>query len=200
MTVHDFLPDEQLRRGAESSGFSGRFCLRQMDLQHERAAGDFFSRTRRTWPATRKPVLDRVPGAGRRAGLRGARIHGAQLHSARLHGNDDRLRILLQCRASGIFRMRRCAGCTRATASTTASPEWRRSSPGSRASKTRSPKRVLGEEAAQHSAGVVRRRLEGARAPARAPRTRRRKRVRELILSARNSGRDPFPNWKVRHA
>jgi hypothetical protein len=28
----------------------------------------------------------------------------------------------------------------------------------------------------------------------------RRKRVRELILSARNSGRDPFPNWKVNHA
>lgn len=28
----------------------------------------------------------------------------------------------------------------------------------------------------------------------------RRRRVRELILSARNSGRDPFPNWKVRHA
>jgi hypothetical protein len=28
----------------------------------------------------------------------------------------------------------------------------------------------------------------------------RRKRVRELILSARISGRDPFPNWKVRHA
>jgi hypothetical protein len=27
----------------------------------------------------------------------------------------------------------------------------------------------------------------------------RRKRVRELILSARNSGRDPFPNWKVKH-
>jgi len=29
---------------------------------------------------------------------------------------------------------------------------------------------------------------------------RRRERVRELILSARNSGREPFPNWKVRHA
>jgi len=28
----------------------------------------------------------------------------------------------------------------------------------------------------------------------------RRKRVRELILAARNSGRDPFPNWTVRHA
>jgi hypothetical protein len=28
----------------------------------------------------------------------------------------------------------------------------------------------------------------------------RRKRVRELILLARNSGRDPFPNWKVKHA
>jgi hypothetical protein len=27
----------------------------------------------------------------------------------------------------------------------------------------------------------------------------RRKRVRELIFSARNSGRDPFPNWKVRN-
>jgi hypothetical protein len=29
---------------------------------------------------------------------------------------------------------------------------------------------------------------------------RRRGRVRELIFSARNSGRDPFPNWKVRYA
>jgi hypothetical protein len=29
---------------------------------------------------------------------------------------------------------------------------------------------------------------------------RRRERVRELILSARHSGRDPFPNWKVKHA
>jgi len=28
----------------------------------------------------------------------------------------------------------------------------------------------------------------------------RRSRLGELILSARNSGRDPFPNWKVRHA
>jgi len=28
----------------------------------------------------------------------------------------------------------------------------------------------------------------------------RRGRVRELILSARNSGREPFPNWKVKHA
>jgi hypothetical protein len=28
----------------------------------------------------------------------------------------------------------------------------------------------------------------------------RRQRVRELLLSARNSGREPFPNWKVRHA
>jgi hypothetical protein len=28
----------------------------------------------------------------------------------------------------------------------------------------------------------------------------RRKRLPELILSARNSGREPFPNWKVRHA
>jgi hypothetical protein len=29
---------------------------------------------------------------------------------------------------------------------------------------------------------------------------RRRDRVRELIFSARNSGREPFPNWKVRYA
>jgi hypothetical protein len=28
----------------------------------------------------------------------------------------------------------------------------------------------------------------------------RRDRVRELLLSARNSGRDPFPNWKVKYA
>lgn len=29
---------------------------------------------------------------------------------------------------------------------------------------------------------------------------RRRERVRELIVSARNSGREPFPNWKVKYA
>ena len=29
---------------------------------------------------------------------------------------------------------------------------------------------------------------------------RRRGRVRELLVSARNTGRDPFPNWKVQHA
>jgi hypothetical protein len=28
----------------------------------------------------------------------------------------------------------------------------------------------------------------------------RRERVRELILSARNSGREPFPNWRMTHA
>jgi len=59
--------------------------------------------------------------------------------------------------------------------------------------------RVLGEEAAQIPpewyAGdwnALERLLERL--------YRRRERVRELILSARNSGRDPFPNWKVRHA
>jgi hypothetical protein len=31
-------------------------------------------------------------------------------------------------------------------------------------------------------------------------RHRRRDRVRELILSDRNSGREPFPNWKVKYA
>src|SRR6204780_75003 len=55
--------------------------------------------------------------------------------------------------------------------------------------------RVLGEEAAQIPpewyAGdwdALERLLERL--------DRRRERVRELILSARNSGRDPFPNWK----
>lgn len=59
--------------------------------------------------------------------------------------------------------------------------------------------RVLGEEAAQIPpewyAGdwdALERLLERLDA--------RRKRVPELIFSARNSGRDPFPNWKVRHA
>jgi hypothetical protein len=59
--------------------------------------------------------------------------------------------------------------------------------------------RVLGEEAAQIPpewyAGdwnALERLLERL--------YRRRDRVRELIFSARNSGRDPFPNWKVRHA
>jgi hypothetical protein len=59
--------------------------------------------------------------------------------------------------------------------------------------------RVLGEEAAQIPpewyAGdwdALERLLERL--------YRRRDRVRELILSARNSGREPFPNWKVKHA
>jgi hypothetical protein len=59
--------------------------------------------------------------------------------------------------------------------------------------------RALGEEAAQIPpewyAGdwdALERLLERLNA--------RRKRVPELIFSARNSGRDPFPNWKVRHA
>lgn len=59
--------------------------------------------------------------------------------------------------------------------------------------------RVLGEEAAQIPPewyggdwNAIERMLERLYG--------RRKRVRELILSARNSGRDPFPNWKVRHA
>jgi hypothetical protein len=59
--------------------------------------------------------------------------------------------------------------------------------------------RVLGEEAAQIPPewyggdwSELERLLERL--------DRRRERVRELILSARNSGRDPFPNWKVKHA
>ncbi len=59
--------------------------------------------------------------------------------------------------------------------------------------------RVLGEEAAQIPpewyAGdwkALERLLERLYS--------RRERVRELILSARHSGREPFPNWKVKHA
>jgi hypothetical protein len=58
--------------------------------------------------------------------------------------------------------------------------------------------RVLGEEAAQIPPewydgdwNALERLLERL--------YRRRERVRELILSARNSGREPFPNWKVKH-
>lgn len=58
--------------------------------------------------------------------------------------------------------------------------------------------RVLGEEAAQIPPewyggdwNALERLLERL--------YRRRERVRELILSARNSGREPFPNWRVKH-
>jgi hypothetical protein len=58
--------------------------------------------------------------------------------------------------------------------------------------------RVLGEEAAQIPPewydgdwNALERLLERL--------YRRRERVRELILSAQNSGREPFPNWKVKH-
>jgi len=59
--------------------------------------------------------------------------------------------------------------------------------------------RVLGEEAAQIPPewyegdwSALERLLERL--------YRRRERVPELILSACNSGREPFPNWKVKHA
>jgi hypothetical protein len=64
---------------------------------------------------------------------------------------------------------------------------------------TRITERVLGEEAAQIPPewyggdwDALERLLERL--------YRRRDRVRELILSARHSGRDPFPNWKVKYA
>jgi HipA-like protein len=63
----------------------------------------------------------------------------------------------------------------------------------------RMTERVLGEEAAQIPpewyAGdwdALERLIERL--------YRRRERVRELILSARNSSREPFPNWRVKHA
>ena len=64
---------------------------------------------------------------------------------------------------------------------------------------SRITERALGEEAAQIPPewyagdwGALERLLERL--------YRRRERVPELILSARNSGREPFPNWKVKYA
>ena len=56
LAVHDFLPDEQLRRSPESFGFPRHSGLRQVDLQHERAAGDFFSRPRRRTTRSAGPI------------------------------------------------------------------------------------------------------------------------------------------------
>jgi hypothetical protein len=64
---------------------------------------------------------------------------------------------------------------------------------------TRITERVLGEEAAQippewyaGDYGELERLLERL--------YRRRDRVRELLYAARNSGREPFPNWRAKHA
>jgi hypothetical protein len=64
---------------------------------------------------------------------------------------------------------------------------------------TRITERVLGEEAAQippewyaGDCGELERLLERL--------YRRRERVRELLYAARNSGREPFPNWRAKHA
>jgi hypothetical protein len=64
---------------------------------------------------------------------------------------------------------------------------------------TRITERVLGEEAAQippewyaGDSGELERLLERL--------YRRRERVRELLYAARNSGREPFPNWRAKHA
>jgi hypothetical protein len=64
---------------------------------------------------------------------------------------------------------------------------------------TRITERALGEEAAQvppewygGDYGELERLLERL--------YRRRERVRELLYSARHSDREPFPNWRARHA
>jgi len=78
-------------------------------------------------------------------------------------------------------------------------PGWTRSSRGSNDWRKRITEAMIGEEAEQippewyqDDWDALARLLERS--------TRAASGVRELILSARNSGRDPFPNWKVRHA
>ena len=101
--------------------------------------------------------------------------------------------------ANGISRTLPCAGCTRGTACTRMSQGMDSFEPWLARVEKHMTEAVLGEEAGHippewygDDWNALERLVERLYA--------RRTRVRELILSARNSGRDPFPNWKVRHA
>ena len=184
LTVHDFLPDEQLRCGPESFGFSRRPGLRQVDLQHERPAGDFFSRPRRVHRAH----PDSAAGGSAElsyaaSGYTAMMIDfGFCFNAGEWDFPDAPLR--------GLYARHRVYD---GVAGMEAFEPWLARL------ENRITERVLGEEAAQIPPewyggdwDALERLLERL--------YRRRERVRELLLSARNSGRDPFPNWKVKYA
>ncbi len=176
MTVHDFLPDEQLCAVRNLSDFLGVFVFDKWTCNTNGRQAIFF----------REPEDSAGPGSGQvrdEAPYAAMMIdHGFCFNAGEWDFPDAPLR--------GLYARHRVY---QGVAGMDSFEPWL-----DRLEK-RITEALLGEEAErippewyQDDWDALARLLERLYA--------RRHRVRELILSARNSGRDPFPNWKVRHA
>jgi len=188
MTVHDFLPDEQLCGVRNLSDFLGVLVFDKWTCNTNGRQAIFFREPEdRAGPAP-SPILDRdsrpASNLESHAGPYVAMMidHGFCFNAGEWDFPDAPLR--------GLYARHRVY---QGVAGMDAFEPWL-----DRLEK-RITEAMLGEEAEhippewyQDDWDALERLLERLYA--------RRKRVRELILSARNSGRDPFPNWKVRHA
>jgi hypothetical protein len=196
MTVHDFLPDEQLCAVRNLPDFLGVFVFDKWTCNTNGRQAIFFREpgdgggpeyapgiSPATVPAA-APVLYQSPGAAAYTNHYIAMMidHGFCFNAGEWDFPDAPLR--------GLYARH---GVYQSVAGMDAFEPWLE-----RLEK-RITEAMLGEEAErippewyQDDWDALARLLEKLYA--------RRKRVRELILSARNSGRDPFPNWKVRHA
>ena len=181
MTVHDFLPDEQLTAVGNLSDFLGVFVFDKWTCNTNGRQAIFF---RESETRASRAVLDQNSAATPSAAPYVAMMidHGFCFNAGEWDFPDAPLR--------GLYARHRVY---QSVAGMDAFEPWL-----DRLEK-RITEAMLGEEAEhippewyQDDWDALARLLERLYA--------RRKRVRELILSARNSNRDPFPNWKVRHA
>jgi hypothetical protein len=184
MTVHDFLPDEQLGAVRNLSDFLGVFVFDKWTCNTNGRQAIFFRESEDRGVRASGPVLDQNSAVTPCAAPYVAMMidHGFCFNAGEWDFPDAPLR--------GLYARHRVY---QSVAGMDAFEPWL-----DRLEK-RITEAMLGEEAEhippewyQDDWDALARLLERLYA--------RRKRVRELILSARNSNRDPFPNWKVRHA
>lgn len=189
MTVHDFLPDEQLRAVTNLEDFLGVLVFDKWTCNTNGRQAIFFRDPGGGMAGGSTPAGEGAPGhpggyvGGSITGYMAMMIDfGFCFNAGEWDFPDAPLRGLY-------MRQRVYEGVSGLEAF----------EPWLARLETRITERVLGEEAAQIPPewyggdwNEMERLLERL--------YRRRSRVRELIFSARNSGRDPFPNWKVKHA
>ncbi|HWZ54819.1 MAG TPA: HipA family kinase [Verrucomicrobiae bacterium] len=194
MAIYDFLPDEQLSGVRNLSDFLGVLVLDKWTCNTNGRQAIFFrepdERTEAFGSAGTPSVQDQAPGhstaggaTGYTAGYSAMMIDfGFCFNAGQWDFPDAPLR--------GLYARHRVY--ERVDGIDAFEPWFARL-------QKRISERVLGEEAAQIPPewyagdwGALERLLERL--------FRRRERVPELILSARNSGREPFPNWKVKYA
>jgi hypothetical protein len=184
MTVYDFLPDEQLCVVRNLSDFLGVFVFDKWTCNTNGRQAIFFREPEDLDGSSAGPVRDRAPYTLPNSAPYVAMMidHGFCFNAGEWDFPDAPLR--------GLYARHRVY---QGVASMDAFEPW------IERLEKRITEAVLGEEAEhippewyQDDWDALERLLERLYA--------RRRRVREMILAARNSGRAPFPNWKVQHA